>query len=325
MEEEQVNIIKIITKVDDDKSYSIDLDETTTFLEYKKILASAAHLLKNCFHIYHETKEYTNDYDRISFKEMFPNLNPITFSIISNKDVYEFEEELISIIFGIYSPCDVHGKYKMFYCFSCNESICTDCCSQDHKDHKVEEKADYLSPAQLLIGKMFSNSSLYKADSRPSKSMDCISFRSKLKLQIFDNLRKLINDLEVKFDSCLEFFSISEDETKKNINENIELLKKYYTEGFIKLKNDINLKNIIVDDEIFLTLYRKLEEIERFKDYYFEEKKQKYEKLNTLLEPFIKKVEKISDDLKTTLDNYLNKDIYDNFKLSIQENIVEKI
>ena len=208
MEEEQVNIKKVITKVDDDKSYSIDVDETTTFYEFKKILAAAAHLLKNCFRIFHEEQEYTNDYDDNTIKEMFPDLNPIPLRIVSNKEVYEYEDELISIKFNIQIPCDSHiGKYKMLYCFSCNKSICMDCFNQAHKGHKVEEKADYLAPAILLMNNIFSNSSLYKADSRLSKYMDCVSFRSNLKLNIFDNLRKLINELEMKFASCLEYFS----------------------------------------------------------------------------------------------------------------------
>ena len=61
--DEEVNIKKIIAKVDDDKSYSIDVDETTTFYEFKKILAAAAHLLKNCFRIYYEDQEYNYEYD----------------------------------------------------------------------------------------------------------------------------------------------------------------------------------------------------------------------------------------------------------------------
>ena len=326
MEEEQVNIIKIITTINDDKSYSIDVDETTTFYGFKKILASAAHLLKNCFRIFHETQELTNDYDDNTMKEMFPGINPVPLRIVTDKEVNEFEEELISVRFNIQVPCDVHiGKYKMLYCFTCNKSICTDCFSQDHKNHRIEEKADYLAPAQLLMNRIFSNSSLYKADSRLSKYMDCVTFRSNLKMNIFDNLRKLINDLEIKFASCLEFFSTSEDETEKNTNENLELLKRYCIECFIKLKNDINTKGIIIDDEIFLTVYHKLKEIERYKSEYFEENKQKYEKLNTLLAPFIKQVEKISDEIKVAFDNYLNKDIYEHFRLDIQENIVEKI
>jgi len=135
----------------------------------------------------------------------------------------------------------------------------------------------------------------------------------------------MINDLEIKFASCLEYFSTSEDETEKNTNENLELLKKYCIECFIKLKNDINTKGIIIDDEIFLTLYRKLKEIEVYKTEIFEENKQKYEKLNSLLAPFIQQVEKISDELKVTFDTLLNKDLYENFKNMVQENIVEKV
>ena len=324
--DDQVKIKKIITTVDNDKSYSIDVDENTTFYEFKKILASAAHLLKNSFRIFLDQQEYTNDYDDNTIIEMFPNIEPVPLHIFSNKDINEFEDELISVRFNINVPCNVHiGKYKVLYCFTCNKSICMDCFSQDHKNHKVEEKADYIAPAQLLMNKIFSNSSLYKADSRLSKYMDCVTFRSNLKLNIFDNLRKLINDLEIKFASCLEYFSTCEDETEKNTNENLELLKRFCVECYIKLKNDINTKGIMIDDEIFLTVYHKLKEIERYKNEKFEENKQKYEKLNTLLAPFIQQVEKISDELKITVDNYLNKDLYEKFKLSIQENMVEKI
>ena len=324
--DEEINIKKIIAKVDDDKSYSIDVDETTTFYEFKKILAAAAHLLKNCFRIYYEDQEYTYEYDDNTIKELFLNIDPVPLKIYSNKDVNEFEDELISVRFNINVPCETHvEKYKMLYCFTCNKSICMDCFSQDHRNHKVEEKADYLAPAQLLMNRIFSNSSLFKADSRLSKYMDCVTFRSNLKLNIFDNLRKLINDLEIKFASCLEYFSTSEDETEKNTNENLELLKKYCIECFIKLKNDINTKGIIIDDQIFLTLYKKLKEVEQHKNEIFEENKQKYEKLNTLLAPFVKQVEKISEELKITFNNYLNRDVYENFKKEIQENIVEKI
>ena len=326
MEDEITRIKKIITTIDDDKSYSIDVDETICFREFKKILAGAAHLLKNGFRIYHEQQEYTNDYDDNTIQEMFPNLDPIPLRIISNKDVYEFEDELISVRFNINVPCQVHvGKFKMMYCFTCNKSICMDCLGEDHRNHQVVEKADYLAPAQLLMNSIFSNSTLYRADSRLSKYMDCVNFRSNLKLNVFDNLRKMINDLEIKFASCLEYFSTCEDETEKNTNENLELLRKFCIECFIKLKNDINTKGIIIDDEIFLTLYRKLKEIEKYKTEIFEENKMKYEKLNTLLAPFTQQVEVISEQLKTTFNTLLNKDIYENFKNEVQENIVEKV
>ena len=327
MEEENVKIKKIITTIDkDNKSYSIDLDETNTFYEFKKIISGAAHLLKNCFRIFHENHEYTNDYDDNTIQELFPTLNPIPLHIVTTKEVNELEDELVSIRFNINVPCQAHvGKYKMLYCFTCNKSICSDCLMEGHKDHQFEEKADYLAPAQFLMNIIFKDSSMYRADARLSKYMDSVTFRSNLKANIFDKLRQLITDLEMKFTSCFEFFSKCEDETEKNTNENLELLRKYCIECFIKLKNDINTKGIIIDDEIFLTIYHKLKEIEKFKNEIFEENKKKYEKINTLLEPFIQQVEVISQDVKNLVDNYLNNDIYEKFKGLVQENIVEKI
>lgn len=329
MEEETINIRKIITTIENEKkSYSIDVDELTTFYEFKKILSSAAHLIKNSFNVYHEGQEYTNDYDDNSIKQLFPGLETIYLKITINKEINQYENELISIKLNINLPCEKHKeKYKMIYCFTCNKSICRDCLTytQEHIDHKLEEKADYLAPAQLLINNIFKNAYIYKADIRLSKYMDCLTFRSNLKDNIFNSLRQLINNLETKFNTCLEFFSSNEDLTEKNLNNNIDLLKKYCIEYFIKLKNDINYKNIIIDDEIFLTIYNKLKEINNFKTEYLEMNKQKYEKLNTLLSPFINQINAISEELKYTFELYLNKDIYDNFKNLIKDNTVDLI
>ena len=267
MEEDQIRIKKIIALIDNQNSYSIDIDDSITFYEFKKILSGAAHLLKNSFRIYHKGKEYTNEYNENTIKEIFSQLNPIHLEVISKEvEVYEMEDEIISVNFNINIPCETHiEKYKMLYCFTCNKSICIDCLKQDHSNHNIVEKADYLAPAKLLMDNIFSNSSLYKTDSRLSKYSDCSSFRTDLKINIFDNLRKLINELEIKFDSCLDFFSRWESVTEKNTNANLELLKEFCIESYIKLKNDINTKGIIIDDKIFLALYNKLKEIKIIK------------------------------------------------------------
>ena len=327
MEEDQIRIKKMIALIGNQNSYSIDIDDSITFYEFKKILSGAAHLLKNSFRIYHKGKEYTNEYNENTIKEIFSQLNPIHLEVISKEvEVNEIEDEIISVNFNINIPCETHiEKYKMFYCFTCNKSICTDCLTQGHSNHNIVEKAEYLAPAKLLMDNIFSNSSLYKADSRLSKYSDCSSFRLNLKINIFDNLRKLINELEFKFDSCLDFFSRWESVTEKNTNENLELLKEFCIESYIKLKNDINTKGIIIDDKIFLALYNKLKEIENYKNGFFEENKKKFETLNSLLEPFIQQIKTISKELKLSLDTYLEKEIYENFKNLIQENMVELI
>jgi hypothetical protein len=81
----------------------------------------------------------------------------------------------------------------------------------------------------------------------------------------------------------------------------------------------------VLEDEIFLTLYHKLEEIEKYKNEYFQENKQKFEKLNSILSPFTNQILKITDSLTNTLENYLNNDIFDNFTNSTRKYIVDKI
>ena len=114
MEEDNVNIKKIITTTEDNQTYSIDVDDTTTFLEFKKILAGAAHLLRNCFRIYHGNtdKEYTNDYDDMMIKDMFSDLDPVPLRIISFIGLSSIDSSIVPVSFKINAPCDDHiGKY----------------------------------------------------------------------------------------------------------------------------------------------------------------------------------------------------------------------
>ena len=185
---------------------------------------------------------------------MFLEVEIVHLRVVSHKDIYKAEEELVSIRLNINIPCEIpEDKYKMLYCFNCNKIIYSDCSKNEHEGHQIEEKADYLAPAQLLMNRIFSNSSKYKADTRLSKYLWCI------------------------------------------------------------------------DDEIFLTLYNKLKEIEQYKNICLEENELKYEKLNNSLEPFINQIQEMIDNLSNIFGAFLGSDIYEKFKNLISENVVEKI
>ena len=85
MEEEDLIIIQVIFKFEDGRLYNFDVDRTTTFYETKKILANAAHILKNSFTIFHEGQEYTNEYNEKSLQKIFPTLKKIHYMFKSNK------------------------------------------------------------------------------------------------------------------------------------------------------------------------------------------------------------------------------------------------
>lgn len=84
------------------------------------------------------------------------------------------------------------------------------------------------------MNNIFKNASIFRVESKLSKYSDCIPFLSNLKYNISETLKNLKNDIENKFNSCLEYFSINEDLTEKNTNNNIDLLKKYFLKYFFK-------------------------------------------------------------------------------------------
>mgnify|MGYP002624196121 CR=1 FL=1 len=329
MEEEDTIIVQAIFKFEDGRLYNLDVDRTTTFYEIKKILSNAAHILKNSFILFHEGQEYSKEYDGQTLQKIFPNQKKIEFYLKLKKskdEIDENEHDQISVKYNIKEPCKEHtGKFLVLYCISCKKSICNECFSVSHNNHEVEEKADYLMPAKIIMERIFANSFMFKSDPKISNYMSCVSFRSIIKTDIFDRLRQMVNELESKVINCLEFFSFNEDSTEKNNDLNLELLKKYCTTSFIKLKNNIDTKEILINDEVFLSLYNKLKAIKDYEISFFNENANKYKMLNSFFLPFTQEIKNMSIDLNNILTRYLNKDIYAKFKEDIAKYTVDVV
>lgn len=327
MESDDSIIIQVIFKFEDGRLYNFDVDSSTTFYETKKIISNATHILKNYITFYHEGQEFSSDYDDQPLKSIFPKLKKIEFNLKirkSQEEQDENENDQISVKYNINQPCKEHiGKFLVLYCISCKTSICNECFSISHNEHEVEEKADYLMPAKVLMERIFAKSFMFKSDPKISNYMSCVNFRSIIKTEIFDKMRNLINDLENKCINCLEFFSLNEDYTEKNNDLNLELLKKYCTTSFIKLKNNIDTKQILINDEVFLFLYNKLKSIKDYKLSLFNQNINKYKNLNELFLPFTQEIKNMSIDLNNTLMSYINKDIYAKFKEEVSKNTID--
>ena len=91
METESVNICKVIFKVNDETSYTFDVDRKTTFYELKKILSNAAHIRKSGIRIFYGDQEFNDDYNKSSLNEIFPTLQTIIFNLFLNR-AEDFEE-----------------------------------------------------------------------------------------------------------------------------------------------------------------------------------------------------------------------------------------
>ena len=167
-------IRQTIFKISNETKYQFDIDETTTLYELKKILCHAAHLKKGYFNVYHNDEDYTYNYDDQTILDLFPDEQTIYFTLLKTN----YEEEDFSIKIDTYSPCEIHkDKFLIFYCFTCKKSICKICFEENHKDHNVKEKFDYLAPTKLIIDRIFSDSLIYHADENYDKTFSAFELK----------------------------------------------------------------------------------------------------------------------------------------------------
>ena len=329
-EEKQVDTKKVTCSFDDNKKeYSFDIDSNITFHTLKKIISASAHLLKNSFTVCYGQVEYTKESDDFTIKHLFGEINPIPLKIIINKgkpNINEIDKKLTKISLNSNALCTLHiGKYELYYCYTCKKSICFECFGQFHGKHTVEEKANYLAPTKIIIDKMFNNSQIKKQDISISEYNNCHKFLSNIKYNIFSDLRQLLDNLEKKIEDSLLFFASRIKETQSNINKNIDLLKEYSTDNFIEFKQKINSNDIMVKDEIFLSISNKVKELDKLQSNYSDNILSKYDKLNKLLFPFVISIQSVLQKAHMLIAKFLDGDLYDKFKENVQKNCVPEL
>ena len=321
MNQQSKLIRNVIFHIQNDKQYSIQVDETTNMSELKKILLYAAHLNKNSFKIYHNDIDYTNNYNDETLFELFPNEETIFFTLIIN-DIQE-EETLIKVNNNL--TCMIHPeKFQVFYCFTCQKSICKNCLDLNHQGHNVKEKYDYLAPANFLINKIFHDSILFLADEKYDSTNLANDLKNKIKTVLFSQLHQMIDKIELNISDFINFFIDNISLAKKNVNENIDLLKTYSIDAYKALKNILFTQNIIIDEELFLTLDRKLKEIEESKES-LKEYSNRYILMNKYINDINGLIDNIYSGIFLSLEKYLNINAINELKEKIKSCQIPKI
>ena len=318
----QTNFIRnTIFQIENGKQYSIEVDEITKMKELKKILSYAAHLIKNSFQIYHNDIDYTNNYDDQSLFELFPKKQTIFFNLIIN----DIQEEEISLKVNNNLTCMNHPeKFLVFYCFTCQKSICKICLDLNHQEHDIKEKYDYLAPSSFLINKIFHDSILLLVDEKYDSTNLANDLKKKVKTVLFTQLYQMLNKIELNINDFINFYIDNILIAKKNANENIDLLKNYSIEAYKALKNSIFTQNIIIDENVFLILDRKLKEIEESKES-LKENSKKYILMNNFINDIKGLIEIIYNDIFLSLEKYLNINAINEIKLKIKNCQIPKV
>ena len=321
----QPRIRQTLFIVDNKRQYLFDVNENITIKKLKQMIVAAAELNKVGLRIFHDGTEYTN-YDNNSLDQLFPNLQKVEFYIQYSYGQVEDLEEIIDL--KLLQYCDLHdNKYPYFYCFTCGKSICTDCVrSGEHNGHEIKEKYDYLQESRNLVELLFKDLNDLFKNVKGGSEESVEELKAKVSMQFFPTLVKMVKDIEKKMLNLIIFFLEKEKGNFKTIENNINLLKSHCQEGLDKLKNEIVIEDIMIDENVFLTFHQKFQEIGKEKDK-FKDDIEKYKKFSGNLIIIKNIIEKTYKEIYDFLLKYLKETEFEDIKNKIDSeniNVVDK-
>lgn len=309
--------------VDKNRNYKFDVNQNITIRGLKKMIINAANLGKSGLRVFHKGIEYT-EYDDSSLDELFPEMQLVEFSV-SIVYVEEHEKEAnIKVKLGKY--CPRHDfKYPYFYCYTCKMSMCSICLAE-HRHHNFIEKYDYLQSSRNLVESIFQDL-LKDFQGEKSRRLDEKSLeemKTKIKANYSSNLMEMIAKIERRQIELLDFFFDIETQSVNNMQNNVSLLKSHCSEGLDRLKNEIAIEDMMLDEDIFLTFDRKFKEITVEKTRIINDAK-KFDQFKLGLEQVMTLVETTHNDIYLFLERYVNSNVYNEMKTKINESHIHLV
>ena len=246
--------------VDKNRKYLFDVNQNILIKKLKQMIVSAADLNKTGLRIFHDGVEYT-DKDEYALDELFPDLKYVEFYIQYRYDQIEDLEEIIDL--KLQQHCKDHDdKYPYFYCFTCGKSICNKCMlSGAHNGHETKEKYDYLLASKNLVELLFKDLKDILKNTKEGSSDTIDALKAKVQIQFFPKLVELVKKIEENMKKLIIFYLKKEKGNYHTIENNVKLLKSHCEEGLDKLKQEIVIEDIMLDENVFLTFDSKFKEI----------------------------------------------------------------
>lgn len=305
-------IRQTVFHVDVSRRYMFDVNQNITIYALKKMLYAATNLEKVYLRLFHEGIEYT-DKDTSTLDYLFPDLQRVEFGVRVSYDNIETFDTLIQKLNFDDQYCSMHnGKYRYFYCYQCNESICSECRKNKHEGHNVKEKFDHLQSSRNTVEGIFANldeelknSFNFSSVNLENKEIAKNSVRTK-----FVSLVEMLKKIEFNLIGLIDkFFQEGEIETIGKLKENAEILKKTCIEGLDRLKSGKRIEDIMLDEEIFLIFDKCIDAIKDEKENFIANI-HKDPQYTDQLKFIIAEIDKTYNEIYHFLAQYLNTDIY---------------
>jgi len=317
------NIVKAQFIVTATRIYTLEFDQNIEMKELKVMIQMAAHLKKNNFQLFNEGEEYTQCNEE-TFESLFPGQKLVVFTIQKGEGEVFDESELV---LQINSPCPHHQeKFLLYYCFDCNCSICCDCFTiGTHKGHHIQDKCFYLLSSKFLVEKMFDSWSRNPYDDYKI-SADLNELKNKLNNIYFTQLFQMLKEVQNKCNDLIDSYNNINSSSLGNIRDSVRDIKVSCIKALDELKEKLNIKDIINNEQIFREFDNAYKELGRIQNENFNKNLNYFKELNQNVSLLVKNlVEKIYNMILEILKRALNEDQYNSIKIQINEKYVKPV
>jgi hypothetical protein len=293
-------IRQVLFTIDRNRNYKFDVNHTITIKGLKRIITVAANLGKVGLRIFHKEVDYTGEEDS-TLAELFPDQQLTEFTVtLSPPPIFDSESK-IKLKLGDY--CSHHvGKYLYFYCYDCSLSICSACTSSEqHKNHNIIEKYDYLQSSKHLVDLIFDDMTTFISGVKNDKKVDAEELKKKIINVYFPGLYDMLKRIENQMIDLIDAMLDTSEKSYTNFKQNVNLIKDHCSQGLDKLKEEIKIEEMMMDQEIFIVFDKKYKEIQNEKNRIREDRK-KLEELTESFKLISDSIEKIYQEIYFCLD-----------------------
>ena len=138
--------------------------------------------------------------------------------------------------------------------------------SEEHRNHNFIDKHDYLQNSDILVSTIFQDMTKLLANLTNDKKLELEAIKTKISKKLIPNLIDQIKSVETKLIEIINYFLTQIDKNKDVLYSNSEILKNLCSDGLEELKYQLKIQDIMIDEDIFITIDEKIKEISKEKD-----------------------------------------------------------
>ena len=319
---EQLLIRKAQFILPNERIYTLEFDNNIQMQELKLMIQKAAHLKRRNFHLFSNGEEYTQ-YNTEIFGSLFPNQDLVIFTLELGKDDDNILEN--ELILQTNSACNLHpDKFLLYYCFTCGNSICSDCFNiGTHKNHIIQDKCFYLLPSKYLVDKIFINWS-QKPYEDFNISEDLSEFKKKMNSIMFQELFNMLKKIQEKCNKLIDEYNQVNITSLNNIRNSVRDIKISCIKILDELKDEIGIKNIIKNEDIFIEFDKIYKELGKTQNEQFQKNLNNFNELNKNISILVQNlIKQIYSNIYKTLNDMLIDNQYENIQNQINNKLIK--